>query len=164
MWSDLLETLGIQLLDWGKGMCHENLIVHVLKIYLICFTNAFSKLSLIFAYKEKVHWFRNSFKLVQLRQILEASCGYAIKFGLVRQERDWKINKHDMFYEYLKQFWVWCLVDWQPKATRGSYALKTWQQASRGFIPCRLATSKATRGCIPWRYGNPGHERIFRSL
>ena len=101
---------------------------------------------MILVYKENVHWFRNIFELVQLRQILEASCGYAMNFGLVRQERNWKINKYDMFYEHLKQFWVWCPVDWQPKATRGSYALKTWQQATRGFIPYRPATSKATRG------------------
>ena len=84
-----------------------------------------------------MHWVRNSFELVQLRQILEASCGYAMDFGLVRQERDWKINKHDMFYEHLKRFSVWGPCD--------------NRKALRGFIPCRPATSKATRGCIPCR-------------
>ena len=118
-------------------MCHENLIVHVLRIYIyICFINAFSKLSLILVYKENMHWFRNSFELVQLRQILEANCGYAMNLGLVRQERDWKkINNHDMFYEHIKRFSVWGPCD--------------SRKVSRGFIPCRPATSKATRGCIP---------------
>jgi hypothetical protein len=58
-WIDLcnkLETLVRVLLQCtGKGMCHENLIVHVLRIYLYMFINAFSKLSLIFVYKENVH-------------------------------------------------------------------------------------------------------------
>ena len=61
-----------------------------------------------------MHWFRNSFELVQLRQILEASCGYAIKFGLVRQERDWKS----------KQAWY---VLWTPKTVLS-------------VMPCRLTT------------------------
>ncbi len=69
-------------------MCHGNLIVHVLRIYHIYFINAFNKLNLIIVYKENVHLFRNSFELVQLRQILEASYGYAMNLGLVRQERD----------------------------------------------------------------------------
>ena len=54
--NNKLETLVRVLLQCtGKGMCHENLIVHVLRIYLYMFINAFSKLSLIFVYKENVH-------------------------------------------------------------------------------------------------------------
>ena len=120
-------------------MYHENSIVHALRIYLYIFyqSHAFSKLSLILVCKENVHWFRNSFELVQLKQILKASCGYAMNLGLVRQRRDWKINIHAMFYEHLKRFSVWGPCD--------------SKKASRDFIPCRPVTSKATRGCIPCR-------------
>ena len=120
---------------------------------------------MILVFKENVDWFRNSFELVQLRQILEASCRYVMNLGLVRQERDWKINKHDMFYEHLKRFLVWGPCDSRKasmgfipcrpatnKATGGCIPCKLVVGRSQGvFIPCRPATSKAKRGCIPCR-------------
>ena len=76
-----------------------------------------------------------------------------MNLGLVRQERDWKINKHDMFYEYLKWFSVWGPCDCR-KASRGFIPCRpATSKATRGFIPCILVSRKATRGWFPCRHG-----------